>query len=181
MSLIPLTGEFSNGIISFNGLPNFGNGFFRVLIFGSVVANRAASLVMEINGPETVHSYCNFTMPNGSSNPPLNAQIETGRFILLAQAPLGGNVTFNSEVILGLAPGGRLISARCNTAHLIDDGVGDIMYAYNWNIVGGCTGRQTLDSLVFKLRVNNSPSASATGTARLFPYPHVSGLQAEIS
>lgn len=182
MSLIPLTMEYSNGSVSFANFPSFTNGFFRFMIFVSVTTSDDATLTMEVNGAGPGHWFNNTMVSGGGFVPPAPGTFlaEHGSSVVLATGR-SGQIVFNSEVVIALCPEGNLISARCGTSQLTHDGSGNVMQVFYWPMSAARTGYATLDSVTFRVLDGASPATDAVGTARLLAFPHISGLQLEIT
>jgi hypothetical protein len=170
MSLIYLSREFDNGQLQFD-LPGLDHGFVRILVSARIDSYGDHTLELEFNGTGNFAFYTD--TPRPSHDP-----VGEGPSIPLGFSTAEGNPSalFNSEILFGLLPSSAVLSMQSCTGNI--------------KVLPGSTGGPFLPA---QSRVTGSRKASAlnyarlfiasagvTGIARLFWYPHISELRAEI-
>jgi hypothetical protein len=178
MALINLTKEFADGYLEF-GLPGLTDGFFKILVSAHAAdPGDDQRFRLELNQAGPRHYYrsdkLEFGVPSAET-----ASIE-GNYIQLAVAsPAARGSSFSSELLISLNPAIDIFSVQART-NSFSTGFGTIGFA-NWIVSGARAGMETLHSIGLGVsRGNETPSAGVTGWARLFYYPHLVDLQAEI-
>jgi hypothetical protein len=168
MSLIYLTREFVSGSVSFNGLPDFDNGFVRLNISLMIDALSGHELRLFINGGGPEHVTQIDPMPAGWSS--------DGNYMLLARSGGGGaaRTLFTCDALFSFVTGGSFVNVQALTSANYISPQNQALPPSSWQAAGG---RKVFS--LNSIRVETERFAG-TGIARLFVYKHIPDLQLEI-
>lgn len=179
MALIYLSRDFADGYIQFP-LPGLRDGLLKILVSARASDNHEQEFRLDFNGAGARYAYKGGVVP-ANQVPPVGPPIEDTSILLATCLGQGQQASvFSSEILVCMNPADDFIWSQARSSSFALAGDSATFDIQNWVVSGARSGMETLNSVGLRIARNSGPSVGVSGWARLFYYPHLVDLQAEI-